>query len=46
MNIIIAVMGEVQGARGDKGRAVVYATQLKVVIEQYAKYRDSILRGD
>ena len=33
MNIIIAIMGEVQAKRGEKGRAVVYATQLKVVIE-------------
>jgi hypothetical protein len=26
MNIIIAIMGEVQGQRGEKGRAVIYAT--------------------
>lgn len=42
MNIIIAIMGEVQAQRGDKGRAVVYATQLKVVIDNYAKYNHMI----
>ena len=26
LNIIIAIMGEVQGQRGEKGRAVIYAT--------------------
>ena len=38
MNIIIAIMGEVQGQRGELGRAVVYATQCKVAIEQYSRF--------
>jgi uncharacterized membrane protein len=45
MNIIIAIMGDVQAQRGEKGRAVVYGTQLKVVIEQYAKF-NHLLKGD
>jgi hypothetical protein len=45
MNIIIAIMGDVQSQRGEKGRAVVYATQLKVVIEQYPKYNHMITDG-
>lgn len=46
MNIIIAVMGEVQAQRGEKGRSVVYSTQLKVVIDNYAKYNHMITAGD
>ena len=38
MNIIIAIMAEVQGQRGEQGRAVVYATQAKVVLEQYPMF--------
>jgi hypothetical protein len=42
-NIIIAVMGEVQSMRTDKGRdIVVYATQMKVVIAQYSTYNQMI----
>lgn len=46
MNIIIAIMGEVQGQRGEHGRAVVYSTQAKVAIEQYSKFKHMILLGN
>lgn len=42
MNIIIAIMGEVQGQRGEKGRAVVYSTQAKLVLEQYPMFVDLV----
>lgn len=46
MNIIIAVMGEVQGQRAEQGRATVYATQAKVIIEEFSRFKDKTeMRG-